>query len=228
MMPSFSKSLYDRYEALSLTRLSKNFILRDFMFSVEAAVAGHSNYPSDNTDRVIESGKFLCSKVLEPILEHFGRFAITFGYQGRETMERTWSEQERLEKKHSSTPHHWDRGTFGDGVYARVDIMPFCVEDGLVTKREFGHWVMQNLDIDLLMQWQKANIYCITISPQPRRVWVEWTPMGKGDNGSNKIEIMGRAYWEKQFPLLPPSERPAFHPSATNGRMTWHAHSKTQ
>lgn len=227
-MSKFDNALYKKYEELSLIRLSRNFILRDFLFSTEAAVCGHSNYPTDNIGQVVESGKLLCSKVLEPILEHFGRFAITFGYQGRETMEHSWSDQERAEKKHSSSPHHWDRGTFGADIYARVDILPFCVEDGRVTKREFGRWVMQNLDIDLLMQWQKANIYCITISPQPRRVWVEWTPMGKGDNGSNKIEIMGRDYWEKQFPLLPPSDRPAFHPSATNGRMTWYAHSKTQ
>lgn len=204
-----------------MERLSKNFILRDLMFSTEAAVAGHSNFPSDNVKQVVESGKQLCSLVLEPILEQFGRFAITFGYQCRETMERTWSEEERREKVHSSTPHHWDRATFGNEIYARVDILPFCVEDGVVTKRDFARWCMMNLDIDLFMMWQQANVFCITISPKPRRVWLEWTPMGQGTNGSNKIEYMGRDFWENQYPQLPLEQRPRFHPSVTNGRMSW-------
>lgn len=221
-MSNFDKGLYERYEKLSLTRLSKNFILRDFMFSTEAAVAGHSNFPSDNVEQVIASGKALCDRLLEPVLEQFGRFAITFGYQCRETMERTWSEAERMEKAHSSTPHHWDRFTHGDSIYARVDILPFCVEDGQVSKYDYAKWCMMNLDIDLFMTWRKANIFCITISDyKPRRVWLEWVPMGQGENGSNKIEHMGRDYWENQYPLLAPEERPRFHPSATNGHMGW-------
>lgn len=218
---NFDNRLYKRYEELSLTRLSPNFILRDFMFSTEAAVCGHSNFSTDNIEQVIESGKQLCSKVLEPILEHFGRFAITFGYQNRDTMEREFSVQDKLDKKYSSTPHHWDRGTFGDQVYARVDIMPFCVEDGQVSKEDFARWCMMNLDIDLFMMWDKACIFCITISPSPRRVWLKWVSTGAGTNGSNKIEYMGREYWRDVFPRLPADQRPKFHPSATNGGMSW-------
>lgn len=223
-MQKFDNALYKKYERLSRTRLSKNFILRDFLFSTEAAVCGHSNYPTDNVDQVIASGRLLCSKVLEPILERFGRFAITFGYQGRDTMERLFSDQEKVDKKALSSPHHWDRGTFGYGdgsVYARVDILPFCVEDGEVGKEEFARWCMMNLDIDLLMQWRRANVFCITISPTPRRVWLEWVPTGEGNHGSNKIEHMGVGYWGNIFPTLSPEQRPKFYPSSTNGRMSW-------
>lgn len=221
---AFDSHLYKQYEQLSKIRLSKNFILRDFLFSTEAAVCGHSNYPTDNVEQVIESGKQLCSKVLEPILSHFGRFAITFGYQNRTTMEREYSDHDKADKKHSSSPHHYDRGTFGygaDAVYARVDILPFCVEDGEVSKEDFARWCMMNLDIDLLMMWDRANIFCITISPKPRRVWLKWVPTGTGDNGGNKIEYMGMNYWKSTFPTLPPEQRPKFHPSATEGRMSW-------
>lgn len=221
-MSDFDKALYERYEKLCLTRLSKNFILRDLMFSTEAAVAGHSNFPSDNVEQVIESGKVLSERVLEPILAQFGRFAITFGYQCRETMERTWSEEKRHADRHSSSPHHWDRGgRFGSDCYSRVDILPFCVEDSEVTKYDFARWCMMNLDLDLLMCWERANIFCITISPKPRRVWLEWVPMGQGENGSNKIEHMGWDFWENQYPLLPPDQCPRFHPSETQGRMNW-------
>lgn len=223
-MNDFDTELYEKYEKLCKTRLSPNFILRDFMFSTEAAVAGHSNFPSDSAEQVIESGKQLCSRVLEPILAKFGQFAITFGYQGRDTIEREFSEQDKIDKKHSSTPHHWDRGRFGYGensAYARVDIWPFCVEDGKVSKEEFARWCMMNLDIDLFMQWRRSNIFCITISPKPRRVWLEWVAPGDGDNGSNKIEFMGALYWNNEFPTIAAEQRPKFYPSATNGKMSW-------
>ena len=42
----------DKYEALSRVRLSKNFILRPFLFSTEAAALGLSNYP-DHPDLVM-------------------------------------------------------------------------------------------------------------------------------------------------------------------------------
>ena len=88
---TFDKALYNQYESLCLTRLSPNFILRDFMFSAEAAACEHSNFPSDDVEQVIKSGKQLCTQVLEPVLEHFGRFALTFGYQNRITIERNWT-----------------------------------------------------------------------------------------------------------------------------------------
>lgn len=213
------------YETLARTRLSQNFILRDFQFSTEAASLGHSNYPSDNVDQVIASGRKLCAQLLEPILEQFGRFAITFGYQSRETIEHGWAPEERSVKKHSSSPHQWDRGTFGTDIYCRVDILPFCVEDGLVTKEDFARWCMMNLDIDLLMQWRRSNVFCITISPKPRRVWLEWMPSGQGENGSNKIEHMGLDYWQNRFPVLSDDEKPKFSPSATNGQMYWEKNS---
>lgn len=222
---TFNNQLYKRYEQLSLTRLSKHFILRDFMFSTEAAVCGHSNFPTDDVEQVVASGKLLCSKVLEPILAQFGHFAITFGYQNRDTMERQFTEQEKIDRRHSSTPHHWDRGTFGYGgentIYTRVDILPYCVEDGGVTKDEFARWCMMNLDIDLFQMWDRANIFCITISPKPRRVWLKWVPTGSGDNGGNRIEYMGRDYWKNVFPALAIDQRPKFHPSATDGLMSW-------
>lgn len=209
------------YEKIAQTRLSQNFILRDFLFSTESASLGHTNYPSDSVDQVVASGKQLCAQVLEPILEHFGRFAIIFGYQSRETIERSWTPEDREAKKHSSSPHQWDRGTFGTDIYTRVDILPFCVEDGLVSRHDFGHWVMHHLDIDLLMQYTRSNVYCITIGPKPRRVWLEWVAWGQGENGSNKVEYMGQDYWKNQFPILSDDEKPKFCPSKTNGKMYW-------
>ncbi len=212
------KARFDQYHSLALVRLSPNFILRDFLFSTESAVLGLSNFP-DHPEQVIRSGKALCEQVLEPIRAKFGGFSITFGYQCRDAMEFGWSKERRIRDRLSSNPHHWDRGTFGDEVYARVDILPFCVEDGKVSKHEFGHWLMHNLDIDLLMHWHRANIFCITISPKPRRVWIEW---GDGSVGQPKRkDLMGTHYWREVYPYLPEDERPRFAPSCTRGSLRW-------
>lgn len=218
MKTNEGKKMYELMEELSKTRLSKNFIMRDFLHSNFNSVAGICNYPED-VDQVIKSGKALCEKVLEPILAKFGPFGITFGYQCRAAME--LDDKSLQENKRKSSPHHWDRGTFGPRIYARVDIWPYCVEDGEVSKEDFARWCMMNLDIDLFMMWQHANIFCITISPRPRRVWLEWVPYGKGEGGSNKVTYMGEHFWQNVFPKLAPEERPKFYPSMSDGKMFW-------
>ena len=207
-----------KYEALSRVRLSKNFILREFLFSTECAALGLTNFPED-TDMVIRAGQALCEKVLEPVLAKWGRFILTFGYQSREGIEYGMSKAKREANLRSSNPHQWDRGTFGKELYARVDILPFCVEDGEATKHEFGHWLMHNADIDLCMCWTRSNVFCITISPKPRRVWLQW---GNPKLGEPKQEVfMGADYWQRIYPTLPKHERPKFAPSCTGGSLQW-------
>jgi hypothetical protein len=204
------------YEALGRVRLSQNFILRDFMFSTDGACRGLSNFPED-PDMVIRAGKALCEKVLEPVLAKFGRFAITFGYQSREGLEFSWPKEKREAKGCNSNPHMWDRKSWGDQVYCRVDILPFVVADGLVDRYEFARWCMLNLDIDLLMQWTRSSGYCISISPKPRRIWLEWGEL----DAPRCTFFMGTEYWRNTYPALPKAERPKFAPSHTGGRMQW-------
>jgi hypothetical protein len=121
-----------------------------------------------------------------------------------------------------SSPHCWDKkGLWGDHVYSRVDILPFCVEDGEVTKQEFGHWLMHHLDIDLVMQWTRSNVACITISPAPRRVWLMWGRASQGE--PRRTVFMGSDYWTNIYPTLPLHMRPKFAPSATEGSINWAA-----
>ncbi|KVR21639.1 hypothetical protein WK13_34440 [Burkholderia ubonensis] len=219
-----TRSLIDIREKQSRVRLSKNFILRDFLFSSRADALGISNFPSDDFDLAVAGGRAICERVLEPVLERFGRFSITYGYQSRTLIEAGYPP---AKKPTSSDPHQWDRGTFGKQPYARVDILPFCVEDGDVNRDEFGEWIMMNCDVDLLMQWHHSNIFCITVSPKPRRVWLEWVKQGKGEGGGNKITKMGEHFWNVAYPAMLKNGvdhdagemLPKFGPSATGGKM---------
>lgn len=205
------------FESMLTYRVSPNFILRDFMFVAESWLNGCHNVP-DRPEQVFRSSKALAHKVLDPLISKFGPLSITYGYQNRLGMEYLYSETQK-KKPTSSTPHHWDRGTFGDDVYARVDILPYAVESGDVSKREYARWAMFNLDIDLLMQWKDSDVMCITVSPKPRRVWLEWVPKGEGAGGSNKITYMGENFWGSEVHSL--EVKPKFMPSHTGGKMWW-------
>lgn len=207
------------YDAYTRTRLTKNFILRDFLYSSDSDFRGIRNTPQDR-QVVLRSARKLATEILEPIVEKFGKLHITFGYQSKEGIEADWSPSKKKLNPKSSSPHQFDRGTFGTKIYCRIDILPLCVEDGEVNRYEFGKWLMHNLDIDLLMQWKRSNVFCITYSEvNCRRVWLEW---GNTENGQPKREtFMGADYWQKIWPNLSEHERPKFGPSATGGSLQW-------
>lgn len=205
-------------DCLSKIRLSQNFMMREFMYCASAAAGGFSNAP-ENSELVVAGARALCDKVLEPLLEKFGKFGITFAYQSRKSLEHDLRESGHKFKPHSSSPHCYDRMTWGARPYARIDILPLCVEDGNVSKADYGRWIMMNLDVDLLMEWTRSNVFCISIAPYPRRIHLQWGRPSLGE--PQQRVLVGREYWLEQFPRLSSAERPKHFPSATDGRMSW-------
>ncbi|MEP7223222.1 MAG: hypothetical protein ABI673_11225 [Novosphingobium sp.] len=67
-------------EELGRRQLSPSFFMRDFLFSDIAAIHGLSNVP-DNPDLAVETGSMLCTQLLEPLQERFGRIAIRSAYR---------------------------------------------------------------------------------------------------------------------------------------------------
>lgn len=68
---------------LGRVRLSKNFFMRDMLYSEIAAVHGLLNVP-DDPDLAIAAGTRLCEDLLEPLQERWGRIAIRSAYRSRE------------------------------------------------------------------------------------------------------------------------------------------------
>lgn len=75
-----SKALYRQLEVLGRVQLSKNFYMRDFLYSEIAYAEGIPNLPED-PDLAIEAGKQLCERVLEPLQAGVGRLAIRSAYR---------------------------------------------------------------------------------------------------------------------------------------------------
>jgi hypothetical protein len=61
-------------------RLSKSFFMREFLYSEIASLHGIPNVP-DDPDLAIAAGTRLCTELLEPLQEVFGRIAIRSAYR---------------------------------------------------------------------------------------------------------------------------------------------------
>jgi hypothetical protein len=71
---------YDSLEKFGCIRLSKNFFMRDFLYSEIANFYGIQNLPND-PDLAIRVGTHLCEELLEPLNATFGRIAIRSAYR---------------------------------------------------------------------------------------------------------------------------------------------------
>lgn len=70
-------------EELGRVRLSENFFMRDFLHSEIAAIHGISNIP-DDPDLAIAAGARLCTDLLEPLRDRFGRISIRSAFRSVE------------------------------------------------------------------------------------------------------------------------------------------------
>jgi hypothetical protein len=96
-------------EELGRVRLSKNFFLRDFLYSEIAAVHGLANIP-DDPDLAIAAGKMLCETLLEPLQDRFGKLSIRSAYRSPEVNEFGNSNKLNCGSNESNYASHiWDR-----------------------------------------------------------------------------------------------------------------------
>ena len=70
-------------DELGQVRLSRNFFMRDFLYSEIAAVHQIANIP-DDPDLAIAAGQRLCEELLEPLQAAFGRIVIRSAYRSAE------------------------------------------------------------------------------------------------------------------------------------------------
>ncbi len=96
-------------EELGRVRLSENFFMRDFLYSEIANLCGLSNIP-DDPDLAIEAGRALCTALLEPLREKFGRISIRSAYRTPE-VNRFGNERgfNCAQNEKSFGSHIWDR-----------------------------------------------------------------------------------------------------------------------
>jgi len=106
-------------EAFGRTRLSYSFFMRDFLHSEIACLHGMSNLPT-HPDIAIAAGRALCTNLLEPLQDTFGRLHIRSSYRSPEV--NGFGCQHRLScasNEKNAGRHIWDRpGRKGIGAVA--------------------------------------------------------------------------------------------------------------
>ena len=100
---------FNKLEEFGRIKLSKNFLMREFLYSEISQIYGVPNIPSD-PELAIEAGKNLCEKVLEPIQEELGRISIRSGYRSCDVNETGNKNNHKCaENEKNYAGHIWDQ-----------------------------------------------------------------------------------------------------------------------
>ncbi|WP_158964613.1 hypothetical protein [Chachezhania sediminis] len=154
-------------ETLGRVRLSRHFYMRDFLYSEIGNFHRLQNIP-DNPDLAIETGRMLCTELLDPLQETFGRIAVRSGY--RSPSLNRFGNQNALNCARNDNPiecHIWDRGR-GDARIAGASIMiPWFADqyDRGRDWRDLAWWIHDHLPYSGLWFFPKLCAFNIDWRP---------------------------------------------------------------
>lgn len=165
-------------EALSRTRLSHSFFMRDFLYSEIAAIEGMVNLP-DDPELAIEAGKGLCQNLLEPLQATFGRLAIRSAYRSPEV--NAFGCKHRLScasNEKNRARHIWDQRSRGGMGALTTVVVPWLVDrlDQGVTWEAMAWWVHDHLPYSELQFFPKLGAFNIGWHESPRRTIYSFIP----------------------------------------------------
>lgn len=177
--------------------------MRDFLFSDIAAIHGLTNVPND-PERAIAAGKKLCSELLEPIQDIFGRIAIRSAFRSTEVngfgnaMQRDGKAGYNCANNQSNFAGHiWDQRDEAGNMGATACIIVPDFWDRFQAPgdwQKLAWWVHDNLPYSELEFFPKYWAFNITWNETPAQVISSYTaPRGcltkpgmVNNNGSHK------------------------------------------
>lgn len=124
-------------ETFGRVRLSKNFFMRDFLYSEISAIHAIHNVP-DDPDLAIAAGRRLCEELLEPLQERFGRISIRSSY--RSPAVNRFGNENKLNcgsNESNHAVHIWDRRDAAGNLGATACIV---VNSFIAYYERTGHW----------------------------------------------------------------------------------------
>lgn len=164
-------------ESLGRTRLSRNFFLREFLYSEIANVEGIANLP-DEPDLAIAVGRELCEQILEPLQATFGRIAIRSGY--RSPAVNGFGNAHNLSCASNETDrakHIWDQRDSDGLAGAMVTIVIPWLVDRIAQPQEWqsmAWWIHDHLPYSELQFFPKLSAFNISWHEKPRKRIFSW------------------------------------------------------
>ncbi len=170
-------------EELGRVRLSENFFMRDFLYSEIANVHRLQNIP-DDPDLAIETGRALCTHLIEPLREKFGRVSIRSGYRAPE-VNRFGNERNLSCAKNEASfgSHIWDRRDANGETGAMATIVvhaliPYYERTG--DWEAMAWWVHDHLPYSELEFFPKLAAFNLGWHERPRRLIRSYIPPRRG------------------------------------------------
>jgi hypothetical protein len=182
---------YFKLEDLGRVRLSRNFFMRDFLYSETANFFQLQNIP-DNPELAIDVGRHLCEEILEPLQDAFGRIHIRSAFRS-ETVNRACREHglNCAPNEKARGVHIWDSPdeNGAKGAMACI-VVPWLIDrcQAGLDWREMAWWIHDRLNYSAAIFYRPLLAFNISWSETPRRVLV------------NRID-------EPNAVLAPPGER---------------------
>ncbi|MBM7069938.1 hypothetical protein IU397_20410 [Actibacterium sp. 188UL27-1] len=167
-------------ETLGRVRLSRYFYMREFLYSEIGNIHGIPNIPED-PDRAIAHGRSLCTQLLDPLEETFGRVAVRSGYRSP-TLNR-FGNKNKLNCARNDNPiecHIWDRP--GSPIAGASIAIPWFTDQYERGRdwRDLAWWIHDHLPYSEQWFFPKLAAFNITWEPVPRRTISSYiTPRGK-------------------------------------------------
>jgi hypothetical protein len=158
-------------ENLGRERLSRHFFMRDFLYSEINGYHGTPNVPRD-PDLALENGRMLCTQLLDPLEETFGRLAIRSGYRSPEL--NAYGNANKLNCAANDNPlecHIWDRGRGIDAIAGTSLVIPWFA-DRYDQGRDWRHlawWIHDHLPYSEMWFFPKLAAFNLVWRPIPLR-----------------------------------------------------------
>lgn len=192
-------------EDLGRVRLSRNFYLRDFLYSEIANFYGIPNIP-ETPELTIAGGQKLCEELLEPLQATFGRLGVRSGYRAANVTAYGNSRGQGASVQANAAYHIWDLADKqGKTGAAACIVVPWFTDR--YTKgsdwRSLAWWIHDHLDYAHLQFFPNLCAFNIQWHEgRTRRIDSFIDPKGCLTKPGMENNIGSHAAWYKGFPRL--------------------------
>lgn len=193
-------------------RLSRSFMMREFLHSETANLHGIANVP-DDPDLAIAAGRALCETLLEPLNASFGRVIVRSGYRAPE-LNRFANEMQRAGRKGYNCAsneanfarHIWDRrdgeGCMGAMVCLVIPSFADRYQQG-ADWRGLAFWIHDHLPYSEVEFYPKFAAFNIAWHERPkRRITSNINPKGLLTKPGMDNHDGSHNEWYKDLPAL--------------------------
>lgn len=159
-------------ETLGRVRLSENFFLREFLYSEVANFYGVPNIP-DDPDLAIAAGTQLCTQLIEPLQNTFGRIAIRSGFRSCEVNQLCNEKGHNCASNEANYGRHiWDRRDSDGHMGATTCIVVnsyLSHYEATGDWQSLAWWIHDHLPYSQMVFFPKLCAFNITWSEHPQR-----------------------------------------------------------